>query len=67
VVGRSNRSRPVELGGGSSLLTIGGAVNGPDPAAVDELFEGALDELVMYDRALDRSEIGALAARQQPI
>jgi hypothetical protein len=41
-------------------------VNGPDPAAVRELFQGALDELVIYDRALAPDEIRALASGAQP-
>jgi RNA polymerase sigma-70 factor, ECF subfamily len=54
------------LGGGSNPLIIGGGVNGPDPAAVRELFQGALDELVIYDRALAPDEIRALASGAQP-
>jgi RNA polymerase sigma-70 factor (ECF subfamily) len=65
-IGLSNRSRPVSLGGGTSLLTIGGAFNGADRTRADELFQGAIDELLVYDRALDRREIVALAGRAQP-
>jgi hypothetical protein len=65
-IGRSNKSRPAALGGGTSRLTIGGAVNGPDPGVADERFSGALDELAIYARALDESEVRALAGRAQP-
>jgi hypothetical protein len=66
-IGRSNKSRPAALGGGTSHLTIGGAINGPDPRRADERFSGALDELALYDRALDETEVRALAARAQPL
>jgi RNA polymerase sigma-70 factor (ECF subfamily) len=65
-VGSSNRSKPVSLGGGTTPLTIGGAINGTDPTLAEELFQGALDELLLYDRALTPAEINALAARTQP-
>jgi RNA polymerase sigma-70 factor (ECF subfamily) len=56
-VGRSNKSRRVHLGGGSDVLTIGGT------GAADGLpFAGALDEVRIYDRALGRAELRALAA-----
>ena len=54
------------LGGGTNPLIIGGGINGPDPDAVRELFQGALDELLIYDRALDGEEIRALASGAQP-
>jgi hypothetical protein len=66
-IGHSTRSRPVALGGGTSLLTIGGDVNGADPRLADQRFAGAMDELVLYDRALSPQEIRALAARTQPL
>jgi hypothetical protein len=66
-IGRSNKSRPAVLGGGQSRLTIGAAVNGPDPRLADERYAGALDELVIYDRALSEGEVQALAARSQPL
>jgi hypothetical protein len=51
------------LGGGSPTpLTIGGALNGPDPDTASEHFEGALDELRLYRRALTDEEIRALAS-----
>jgi RNA polymerase sigma-70 factor, ECF subfamily len=53
------------LGGGTNPMIVGGGTNGPDPR-VRELLEGALDELVIYDRALADDEIRALAAGTQP-
>jgi RNA polymerase sigma factor (sigma-70 family) len=59
------RSAGHSYGGGSTPLTIGGGVNGPLGAA-NEAFEGSLDELLMYDRALSDEEIEALAGGVQP-
>jgi RNA polymerase sigma-70 factor (ECF subfamily) len=58
-----NKGRPVSIGGGSSPLTIGGSLNGPDPAAADEFFAGEIDEVVMFGRALSPAEVGGLAIR----
>jgi len=58
-----NKGRPVSVGGGSSPLTIGGSLNGPDPARADELFDGEIDEVIMFGRALSQAEVGALAIR----
>jgi hypothetical protein len=41
-------------------VVIGGNVNGPEDRA-DELFPGAIDEVLLYDRALDGDEIRRLA------
>jgi hypothetical protein len=65
-IGKSTWSRRVLLGGGDTPLMIGGGINSPNPEDVTELFEGALDELVLYERALSVDEIAALAARKQP-
>jgi hypothetical protein len=65
-IGRSNKSRPAVLGGGTSRLTIGAAINGADPHRADEHFTGALDELAIWERALDEAEVRALAARGRP-
>ena len=62
LIGRSNRSRRAHLGGGSSLLTLGGSVDAADPGDAGSLFEGALDEVLVYNRALEPSEVRALAA-----
>jgi hypothetical protein len=66
LIGRSNRSRRVHLGGGSSRLTVGGTVEGPDPGQASALFAGAIDEVRIYDRALRISELRALAAEPPP-
>jgi hypothetical protein len=65
-IGRK-RTRGVSLGGGTQPLLIGGGANGPDPTEIDELFEGAVDELVVYDRALSEPEVQALAAGARPV
>jgi len=65
-IGRSNKSRPVALGGGSNPLTIGGAINGPAPRAANERFQGQLDELALFARPLGEGEVRALAAGAQP-
>ena len=52
------------LGGGTNPLIIGGGINGPDAEYVRELFQGALDELLIYDRALSPEEM--VVAGQRP-
>jgi RNA polymerase sigma-70 factor, ECF subfamily len=54
------------LGSAGSPLLIGGALNGPDPTRTHARFDGSIDELVIYDRALTGPEMAALAARQRP-
>jgi hypothetical protein len=54
------------LGGGANPLIIGGAINGRGDGAGEELFDGAIDELVIYDRAVSPAEIAALAGGAQP-
>jgi RNA polymerase sigma-70 factor (ECF subfamily) len=54
------------LGGGVNPLIIGGGANTSDPSHVKENLEGAMDELVIYDRALSGAEIAALAQKVQP-
>jgi RNA polymerase sigma-70 factor (ECF subfamily) len=66
-VGRNGRTVPGAIGGGSGALVIGGQENGPEPGQAQDRFRGALDELLVYDRALSGAEIGALAARVQPV
>jgi RNA polymerase sigma factor (sigma-70 family) len=66
LIGRSNRSRRVHLGGGSSRLTFGASVEGPDPGDARALFAGAIDEVRIYNRALRGSELKALAADRPP-
>ena len=52
-------------GGGNTPVTIGAGINGPDGEA-NEGFAGALDELLIYRRALSDDEVTALAAGTQP-
>ena len=54
------------LGGGTNPLIIGGGINRPDADFVREVFQGALDELLIYDRALSPEEMVSLANGQQP-
>jgi hypothetical protein len=63
-VDRATRSAP--LGGGISPVLIGGGCNGPNPAEINELFDGAVDEVAIFARALDPEEIAALAAGWRP-
>jgi hypothetical protein len=46
-------------------MIIGGGNNTPDEF-VREVFQGALDELLIYDRALSPEEMVSLANGQQP-
>jgi hypothetical protein len=62
---KKKEGRP-SLGGGHNPLIIGGGVNGPDGNAVEELLEGVIDELVIYDRAIGEAELHALASGVQP-
>jgi RNA polymerase sigma-70 factor (ECF subfamily) len=66
LVGRSARTTPGTIGGGTGPLVVGGQVNGPEPGPAQDRFRGSLDELLVYDRALPGREIAALAARVQP-
>ena len=47
-------------------LIIGAGINAADQVSATEVFEGAVDELLMYDRALAADEIAAIAAGTQP-
>jgi RNA polymerase sigma-70 factor (ECF subfamily) len=67
LVGRSSPSSPRPLGGAGTPLLIGGLINGPEAGGrAFHLLRGALDELVLYDRALTAEEIRALAAPPAP-
>jgi RNA polymerase sigma-70 factor, ECF subfamily len=59
-------SARVTLPRGGNPIIIGASVNDRDPRRTETRFDGAIDELLVYDRALGASEIAALAARQQP-
>jgi sialidase-1 len=64
-IGRSTNA-PADLEGGSNPLIIGAAKNDANPLRGQAHFDGALDELLIYDRALPAGEIAALAAGTQP-
>jgi RNA polymerase sigma-70 factor, ECF subfamily len=64
-IARGHTARGSLPAGGNPII-IGAAVNGPDPGKTEARFEGGVDELVIYDRALAGDEIAALAARTQP-
>jgi hypothetical protein len=61
LAGRTRRITPGRIGGGRGALVVGGQVNGPEPGPAQDRFEGAIDELRIYDRALQAAEIAALA------
>jgi hypothetical protein len=50
------------LDGDANPIVIGGAFNSPDHSRVQAHYDGAIDELVIYDRALGEAEIAALAS-----
>ena len=50
-----------------SPLLIGAGVNGPKDSRPTQRFKGALDELLVYDRALTSDEVLALAGGTQPL
>jgi hypothetical protein len=47
-------------------LLIGAGINGPAGSVATQQFRGALDELLVYDRALTPDEVAALATGVQP-
>jgi RNA polymerase sigma-70 factor (ECF subfamily) len=63
-VARSH-DRVVSLGGGDNPLVIGAGRNGAGDGATQRL-KGAVDELLLYDRALTAEEVAALARGAQP-
>jgi hypothetical protein len=62
VVEEGRADRPPTSGGRHPLI-IGGAINGSDPRRGIELFEGLIDEVRLFDRALTPAEIARLATR----
>ena len=60
-IGRG-QTRPGRLPGAGNPLIIGAAVNGWDPTRTEARFDGAIDDLAIYDRALAPAEIEALVA-----
>jgi RNA polymerase sigma factor (sigma-70 family) len=65
-VGRTAGTRDTSIAGGPNAVLIGGGVNVPDPERPTELFNGSMDELLIYRRALTGEEIGALAGGAEP-
>ena len=57
---------PGRLGRGDNPLLIGAAINGPDQSRTHARFDGQIDEVLIYARALGATEMEALAARRQP-
>jgi RNA polymerase sigma-70 factor (ECF subfamily) len=57
-------SQPGRLEGGTNPLLIGGAHNGPERDRTQSHFDGAIDDLVIYDRALSPAAVAALARAQ---
>jgi hypothetical protein len=47
-------------------LRVGGGLRSDDRVRVRQLFEGAVDELLVYERALDGQEIATLAGGATP-
>jgi hypothetical protein len=48
-------------------LMIGAGMNGPAGTRPTELFKGALDEVLLYDRALAAEEVAALSGGTGPL
>jgi hypothetical protein len=65
-VGRTAGDPATSISGGPNALLIGGGLNVPDPDRPTELFDGSIDELLIYRRALAPDEVGALAAGAEP-
>jgi RNA polymerase sigma-70 factor (ECF subfamily) len=64
-VGRG-RARMTYVAPPADALVVGGAVRGAQAGAVDQRFEGVVDELAVYGRAVTDEEVDALAAGMQP-
>ena len=60
------KTSPGVLDGDANPLILGGAMNSPDSARVQAHYDGGIDDLVVYDRALPDAEIAALAAGRVP-
>jgi RNA polymerase sigma-70 factor (ECF subfamily) len=54
------------VGEGANVMVIGAGVNVPDDNHPTEQLQAAIDDVVIYERALSDTEIGALAAGAQP-
>jgi RNA polymerase sigma-70 factor (ECF subfamily) len=65
-IGRGHTA-PGRLEGGTNPLLIGGAQNGPERDRTQSHFDGAIDELQIFDRALGAADIAALARAKRPV
>jgi RNA polymerase sigma factor (sigma-70 family) len=63
IVVARNPSRAREIGGADGPLLVGGGFMGTNRTRVGQHFEGAMDDLRLYDRALSDDELRALASR----
>jgi RNA polymerase sigma-70 factor (ECF subfamily) len=59
-IGRES-TRPASLPKDDNPLIIGAAINDPDPQHTQARFDGAVDELSIFARALSATEVAALA------
>jgi sialidase-1 len=64
--GRRSGTPPAGSAATGKPVLMGAAVNGPDPEVVSQKLKGAVDEVILYDRALSAAEIAALAAGGRP-
>jgi RNA polymerase sigma factor (sigma-70 family) len=65
-VAHAASKRMDSIGGGSNGVFLGAGLNVPDPNHPTEILDGAMDEIAVYERALSRDEIAALASGVQP-
>ena len=65
-IGRNGNAGYRGVSGGKSPLMIGAGLAGFDGSKIRQQFDGVIDELCLYDRALSFEEIAALAAGKQP-
>jgi hypothetical protein len=65
-VARKGR-RPDLLHAIGGALILGGRAKSTEPREVRQRLDGAIDELVIYDRALAAEEIAGLVAHHQPV
>jgi len=60
------RNTPRMFGSSQQPLRVGGGLRGEPREQVGQLFEGAVDEVLVYERALGEREIAALASGAVP-